>query len=376
MNNKIIIIGHHLVLKSYQELIQDLSKSLTPKNIDISLITPKVYKEKIVITAETIANGCCKHIKLKTVLGRAGRQHAHFYLGLMHTLKLEKPNLIYCMEEPNSIVSVQVAYCASKLNVPVIFWSALNQNRDYSKLAIYDIRRFLYPFCINYTFNNSIAINALDNTVSSVLKARGYKNEIFVQNTFGVNDVFFESKEIKNSRPLKVIYVGVLEEHKGVEFLIKSVRSSLKQITLAIVGDGSQKVDLEHISSGNVKFYGHVNYSQVQKLMKSADVLVLPSVPCNGYVEQFGRVLIEAMASNLCVIGTNVGGIGNVIDDSGFLIEHSNVQQLEKILKNLSEDNVLLNRMKSRAYQRAQKEYSYKSVGSKLAHKLVEYIHG
>lgn len=374
MPKQIVVIGHHFVVESYQELIQELSKRFKSKSIELTLITPKIYKEKVITHAVTMEGAGFNHIKIRTMFGKSGRQHAHFYLGIAKVLKNIKPNLIYCMEEPNSIVSVQIAYLAKKIKSPVIFWSALNQDRKYSDLSLVDIRRYLYPWCINYTFNRSVAINALDCKVDKVIKERGYNHKTFIQNTFGVNGKFFNAKIKKSNGILKVIYVGLLEEYKGVKFLVESV-NKLEGLSLDIVGDGSQFHYLKSISSANIEFHGYLEYSEALELMKSSDVLVLPSIPCNGYLEQFGRVLIEAMASGLCVIGSNIGGIGNVINDSGFLVEHSSTKDISDVLKMLRQDEPLLYEMKTKAYQRAITCYSYKAVSNQLADKLIEFIY-
>lgn len=373
MRKKVLVIGHHLVVLNYQELIDQIAINLNSQDIDVFLITPDVYKEKIITNAQDYPNKKFNHIKLKTVFGKSGRQHAYFYFGLKSVIKNIRPNVIFCMEEPNSIVSVQINHIAKKYSVRVILWSALNQYRDYSKYPLYDIRRYLYPLCLKYNFDKSFAINALDESVKNVLLKKNYQKEIYVNNTFGVNHFFFKKPTLNLGDKLRVIFVGVLEKYKGVNFLISAVKNC--NVELNIIGDGSERDTLQEMSKeGNISFHGFKDQYDVKELISYSDILVLPSVPIDGYLEQFGRVLIEAMACGLCVMGSNIGGIPNVIGDSGFLFEHSNAEEISKLITKLDQDRNELFAYKNRAYQRALSTYSYHSVANDVVSMISDVL--
>lgn len=364
MRDKIVFIGHHLVVRNYQELIDEAAIQLADK-YDVYLITPEEYKEKILIKAGDFFGKNFTHLKLPTVFGKEGRQHAHFYKGLGCQIRRINPKLIYCLEEPNSLVTAQVCYYAKKENAKIILWSALNQYRDYNSLNIMDPRKYLFPACLKYTFKNSDAINALDDSVADILKKKKYSGKIFVKNTFGVNKSFFNRPDEKVNHLLSILFVGVLENYKGVNYLIEAIDSD--DIRLEIIGDGSQRKELERLAVGKqVKFHGFQDQDYVRVAMKKADVLVLPSVPIDGYLEQFGRVLIEGMASGCCIAGSAIGGIPSVIEDNGFLFEHSNPEAIKKIIVELKKNPVKLFTYKNKAYQRALDKYSYTSVAKQL----------
>lgn len=364
MSDSIIILGHHLVLKSYQELIQSLAHRLIKKKLNVILITPEIYLEKTVIKAEEYPQRTFKHIKLKTVFGKTGRQHAHFYIGLNSVIQKYKPSLIFCMEEPNSLVSAQLCYLSKKNNSKILLWSALNQYRDYSKYKIIDIRRYIFHWATTYCFENSDGIVAIDNSVKKVLEKKNYRKNISVCNTFGVNKEFFKKPRLNNSKKIRLIYVGLLEKYKGVEYLVNSVNSRMQ---LDIVGDGCEMQYLESLSAGkNINFHGFKEHKYIIELMERCDVLILPSIPVDGYLEQFGRVLIEAMANGLCVIGSDIGGIPKVIGDAGFVVKHSNSEDLNEVLVSLSLDSEKLNISKIACYKRAKDIFSYNSVSKDI----------
>jgi glycosyltransferase involved in cell wall biosynthesis len=68
---------------------------------------------------------------------------------------------------------------------------------------------------------------------------------------------------------------------------------------------------------------------------RTADVLVLPSRSRPNWTEQFGRVLIEAMASGVAVVGSDVGEIPHVIGDAGHIFPEGEVSTLAEVLTKL-----------------------------------------
>lgn len=110
---------------------------------------------------------------------------------------------------------------------------------------------------------------------------------------------------------------------KGVEYAIRAVAILDRSITLKIIGDGPLRDDLEDLAASlkvkdRVEFVGEVPFSEMPNELCLCDFVLLPSVD-----EGFGRVLIEAMALGIPCLGSDVGGIPNIIQPSktGFLFE-------------------------------------------------------
>jgi len=134
---------------------------------------------------------------------------------------------------------------------------------------------------------------------------------------------------------LKILMVGSMEQkYKGFDIALKAISllSFKENIEIHLVGDGVIKQDLENLAfnlglSDNVFFYGRVPNEKVLSLMKSTDLFLIPS-----RTEGLPRVLIEAMAMGLPVIGSNVGGIPELIDQE-FVFENENVDELVKLIE-------------------------------------------
>lgn len=131
-----------------------------------------------------------------------------------------------------------------------------------------------------------------------------------------------------------IFMVGSLEQrYKGFDIAIKAV-SMLPfkdKVFLNIVGDGIYRKELETLSKdfgidNNVKFYGKVANSEIFNLLKKMDLFLMPS-----RTEGLPRALIEAMAMGLPAIGSNVGGIPELLDEE-WIFESENEEELsEKI---------------------------------------------
>jgi len=103
-----------------------------------------------------------------------------------------------------------------------------------------------------------------------------------------------------------LLFVGRLNDYKGVEYLIDAMETI--EATLLIAGDGERRTELEQRASDRgvadrVKFLGYVSDAELAGLYRSADVFVLPSVEPS---EAFGIVQLEAMARRLPVVNTSL----------------------------------------------------------------------
>lgn len=148
-----------------------------------------------------------------------------------------------------------------------------------------------------------------------------------------------------------ILTVGRLVEIKGIQYLIRSMEYVTRRMpgaVLMIVGDGPERNNLVQLTKtlgldDNVIFVGDVKNTQMSEYYRSADVFVLPSIILNGQSEALGVVLIEAMASGVPVIGTNTGGIPDIISDgvNGLLApERDSANLAEKICRILSDPNL------------------------------------
>ena len=111
-----------------------------------------------------------------------------------------------------------------------------------------------------------------------------------------------------------------------------------------MAGGGPQQADLERLAvqldlGQHVVFLGRVGSTDMPAFFASIDVLVVPSRTMPTWKEQFGRVLVEAMACQTPVIGSDSGEIPHVIGDAGLVFPEGDAQALASHLLRLAGDS-------------------------------------
>ena len=163
------------------------------------------------------------------------------------------------------------------------------------------------------------------------------------------NDSFKQEHNLLD-KPI-VLFVGNLIKRKNVDSLLEAKKIANSDYYLVVVGDGplfkklKKKVEDENIR--DVIFTG--SRDDVENIIPSCDLLVLPS-----FSESFGLVLIEALACGKPVIGSNVGGITEIItDDVGFLVDPNKIPSIARVIDNLVNDEDLRHVLSLNARSRA-----------------------
>lgn len=167
-----------------------------------------------------------------------------------------------------------------------------------------------------------------------------------------------------------VLFVGRLAEKKGVEYLIEAMK--LIDAKLVIVGKGDLENELREkakLQGDKIIFLGPKTHHELKEIYASADVFVAPSITAkDGDKEGFGLVFLEAMASGLPVVGSNSGGIPEIVRDgvNGFLTEEKNsVDIAEKVNLLLSEKDIY-DKLQKGALKTV-KNYDYTIIGDAYA---------
>ena len=180
-----------------------------------------------------------------------------------------------------------------------------------------------------------------------------------------------------------ILSVGRLIDLKGTDYLIKALPKVLlrfPQTKALIIGSGPQKSYLLNLAKelhikDSVVFIGQIPHSQMAKYYSLADVFVLPSITNKmGETEGFGVVLLEAMACGLPVIGSDTGGIPDIIKDgeTGLLFRQKDSPDLANQIIKLLTDGDLGKKMVANARNLIETQFSWEIV----AERFMEVYHG
>lgn len=163
--------------------------------------------------------------------------------------------------------------------------------------------------------------------------------------------------------PLTVLFVGRLEERKGVDDLIRMTsEEGFEDVRFRFVGDGPMRDEVERLATADdVVYDGYVSdEAKLASIYASADLFVLPSRPADTWEELFGIVLIEAMAAGLPVVSTDCIGPEEVVDDgvTGIVVEKNDYQALKAAVKRFVDDEARRVRMGKAGEEKVQQNYS------------------
>jgi glycosyltransferase involved in cell wall biosynthesis len=115
-----------------------------------------------------------------------------------------------------------------------------------------------------------------------------------------------------------------------------------------------------------VQFIEAVPHLDVPSYLHRADVLVLPSITTPSWKEQFGRVLVEAMACGIPVIGSDSGAIPEVIGGAGLVFKEGGSTDLANKISDLFSDTSLPEQYRSLGLKRVKEIYSDQAIGNQL----------
>ncbi|MBD3311483.1 MAG: glycosyltransferase [Candidatus Magasanikbacteria bacterium] len=119
----------------------------------------------------------------------------------------------------------------------------------------------------------------------------------------------------KDSEILNFLYLGQIEEHKGVPFLVDTFLEFKKEnfvpVNLHVVGDGSKLKDIKKIpaNSSDIKIYGRIARENLPEIFKKMDVMIVPSL-C---YENSPTVIFESFSFGIPVLASDIEGIAELI---------------------------------------------------------------
>lgn len=158
-------------------------------------------------------------------------------------------------------------------------------------------------------------------------------------------------------------FVGKLASHKGVYVLPYALKllsdGGMTKVHVVLAGRGAQRAGLQKLVSlwglaERFHFLDFLGYHEIHRVHSIADAFVLPSYPTLTWQEQFGFVLVEAMASGKAVVASNTGAIGEVVGDAGLLFPPGDFDALAHLLRRLITDRGYREELGGKARLRAE----------------------
>jgi glycosyltransferase involved in cell wall biosynthesis len=380
---RILVASHTYIVDLNREKFKILA-NLEP-DIEVTVVVPQRWRpggiQNKIIETQFYQEGSFKVVPLSNY-SQNHQGLLTFGTDLIGLLQKFRPQIIQVEQGSKSLACAQLILLNKILKLPaknILFtwWNLPYQlNWPVSVLENYNLQH-----------TDGIIAGNLDG--AKILQQRGYQGAIKVMPQLGVDETLFRrsGKDADLSRrfgiestDFVVGFVGRFVEEKGLLTLASALaglkKSSWKWL---LVGQGKLRTYLaqkciEWGISDRIIWVESVSHEQIPPYINLMNCLVLPSqtsykfktLTAVGWKEQFGHVLIEAMACQIPVIGSDCGEIPHVIGDAGLVFPEGNAGVLRECLQQLMERQELAADLGDRGYHRAMSNYTNKALAEQL----------
>ena len=237
-----------------------------------------------------------------------------------------------------------------------------------SKLKSYLLR---YPAL--QIIKNSDFIFSLGKKLTDLLHKLKVSSTKIIQLPIGIGEDWLNDSVVeKNAREISFLFVGRYERRKGVEELNQALLRirSPKKIKFYFVGDIP---DTKKSSFDNAIYFGKISDQiELKKIYKNCAVLICPS-----HAEGMPTVILEAMASGLAILATDVGAVAELVDFSnGFLMKESSEDNILKGIEFfVNSESDVISQMKRRSIEKVKNGFLWQQVVQDLLTKIKNESH-
>ena len=367
---KVLLVAHACQVRHEgQQRAQQLG--LLP-GVDLRVVVPDRWLEPGGWRAAQLPTDPSYHFQVEPIrfpwLGPA-QWYLHYYPEIAKTLREFQPDIIDIWEEAWGMVSAHLCWLRNRLLPAAKILSETEANIP---------RTHPFPFkqFRRYTLGNTDYAVARQTEGIEVLRSKNYGGPVEVIGNAVDADVFrpLDKEACKQALGLPgfvVGYVGRFIEAKGLMDSGEALPHSPANLTLIFVGSGPFEEALQariaQLELGaRVRFLPPRQMDQLPQVMNALDALLLVSRTTATWKEQFGRVIIEAQACGVPVIGSDSGAIPEVIDQGGLVVREGDSADLAAAIRRLHENPALAHEMGRRGRQQVEKLYTWKRVAERM----------
>lgn len=286
-------------------------------------------------------------------------------------LKEEEFDAVYLWEEAYIVSGFTLAHVFHKHKIPYFVYSCQNIYKKYP---------WPFSFLENKVHQHAQRLLACGYGVKEVFQRKGFESDVV---PFFVNLERFKPQSLTEKEEVKKLlglqekitlgFMGRLVEEKGLSLFMATLDKALLQekCNIIVIGSGSMqnelKAWLDRKANARLLFLKH---DEVPEILSILDIILCPSQTRSHWKEQFGRMLVEAFASGVVVVGSDSGEIPYVVGKAGIVIGESDIEGWTRETITLIRDEQRRALMIREGLVRAQ-NYSTDSIAEELF-KVVE----
>jgi glycosyltransferase involved in cell wall biosynthesis len=377
---RVLIISKACVVGAYQRKLEEIAAY---DDVELTAAVPPEWRdERGVLKLERAYTSGYRLVVEPMWLN--GSFHLHFYPWLAKRMAEVRPDVVHIDEEPYNLATWHALRLARRHRARALFFSWQNLHRRYpfpfSMMEAYVLRHADYAICGNHD-------------AEQVWRAKGYAGPAAVIPQFGVDPELFSpgppggaaSKDGRSTHQrgaaFTIAYAGRFVPEKGVDVLIRAAATLSGDFRLRLLGSGPQENRLRRLAAecglgDRVTFEPWMPSTEFPNFLHAVDAFVLPSVTYPHWKEQFGRVLVDAMACGVPVVGSTCGEIPNVIGEAGLIVPERSVEALAAALQTLQHDPQLRAGLGASGRARVLARFTQKQVAAETVQVYREMLGG
>lgn len=354
---RVLVVSHPAVLAVNQLPYAELRRH----GWDQFLVTPALWRHEYasaVFAPEVLPELRGRVVGRRIVL--PGRVQRHLYLTRPERLVADvRPDVAFVEAEPTSVAGFQWSAPLARARIPFGLQVAENIDRPWP-LPARAFRRRTLPHAA-FVAARSPSAAALIHRLRPNLAAPVIPHHV----------PSWPYVPRRSSQGIFVVgYAGRLVEQKGLDLVIDAARG-LEGVAVRLVGNGPLRDELQARARGagvELEIDTTVKHEGMAAAYAGFDVLVLPSRTTLTWVEQFGRVLVEALWCGVPVIGSDSGEIPWVIGSTGggLVFPEGDVRALREAIVRLRDTPGLRRDLAVRGAERARSQFSVEAVAERL----------
>jgi len=355
---RVLMISKACLIGVYQRKLEEIARF---PDVELLVVVPPSWRDgSRVVELERVHTAGYKLVVEPIAFN--GNFHLHFYPRLGQRIRVFAPHVVHIDEEPYNFATFHALRLAKAAGARALWFSWQNLNRRYPPPF-----RQIEQYTLRYA-DYAIAGSA---GAAAVWREKGYSGPLAVIPQFGVDPAIFTPRvsEGRSGSEFVIGYAGRLVTEKGIDLLLEAVAGMSGAWRLTVVGTGPECKRLKRLAQSlgiaeRVSFAGSLPSTHLPDFYRSLDTLVLPSRSRPNWIEQFGRVLIEAMACSVPVVGSDCGEIPRVIADAGLIFPEGDVAALRESLERLMRNPGLRQHLARRGRERVLAHFTQAQVAA------------
>ena len=370
---RIMAVSHPCVTDVNQQFYAELEAL----GHEIQLIVPSNFRHAYASTPVAVT-------RWRTFNGEIRQRHIglsssiplHFYTtSLRPLIRNFNPDVLYVEEEPYSLSAWQAFYASRGLSMKRIIYSAQNITKKYPAP---------FKWSEQYVLERADMAAVVSEEVRTTIQSKGFRGQT-LSFPLGVDTYQFrpsgmERRTTRSQLGLKddfiVGYVGRLVEEKGIQNIIDAVpHFQGTDVRFLIVGNGPlldrvKRIQQQHPNHVYVK--SSVPHRDVQYWMNAMDVLLLPSLTMTNWKEQFGRVMLEALACKVPVIGSDSGEIPKLLTETGggWIFPENDVAKMTQMIYDVRNNEQKRSLHAGKGYRSVLNKFSKRALAKSFVDKV------